>query len=168
MPAALTGRRTAAADEGAHGVARAEAGREARHRLDRLSVGHLAHRGPARLSGGQARGVSLAGALAAPRSGGRAGVRRGGRCMGVRQGDRSHCRRALSARIPRSGRCGAVRSVLLRSSVGIQGQSWRSVRRPAPPFGPGFTEHTAIGVVCPLTWVGVVAISHFLYLRECH
>lgn len=66
MPAALAGRRTAAADEGAHGLARAEAGCEARHRLDRLSVGHLARRGPARLSGGQARGVSLARALAAP------------------------------------------------------------------------------------------------------
>ncbi|MFF9498134.1 ABC transporter permease [Streptomyces sp. NPDC014656] len=47
------------------GVARAEARREAREWLDRLGVGHLAHRRPAQLSGGQAQRVALARALAA-------------------------------------------------------------------------------------------------------
>ncbi|WP_137990872.1 ABC transporter permease [Streptomyces vilmorinianum] len=49
----------------ARGVARAEARREARLWLDRLGVGHLAHRRPAELSGGQAQRVALARALAA-------------------------------------------------------------------------------------------------------
>ncbi|MGW1101918.1 ABC transporter permease [Streptomyces sp. NPDC002540] len=49
----------------AHGVPRAEARREARQWLDRLGVGHLAHRRPAQLSGGQAQRVALARALAA-------------------------------------------------------------------------------------------------------
>lgn len=49
----------------AHGVPRAEARREAQHWLDRLGVGHLAHRRPAQLSGGQAQRVALARALAA-------------------------------------------------------------------------------------------------------
>ncbi|MET9661617.1 ABC transporter permease [Streptomyces sp. NPDC006510] len=49
----------------AHGVARAEARREAQQWLDRLGVGHLAHRRPAQLSGGQAQRVALARALAA-------------------------------------------------------------------------------------------------------
>ncbi|WP_434744367.1 ABC transporter permease [Streptomyces sp. A-14] len=49
----------------AHGVPRAEARREAQGRLDRLGVGHLAHRKPAQLSGGQAQRVALARALAA-------------------------------------------------------------------------------------------------------
>ncbi|MFE9252084.1 ABC transporter permease [Streptomyces sp. NPDC007088] len=49
----------------AHGVRRAEARREARLWLDRLGVGHLAHRRPAQLSGGQAQRVALARALAA-------------------------------------------------------------------------------------------------------
>ncbi|MFB6988294.1 ABC transporter permease [Streptomyces sp. NPDC056230] len=49
----------------AHGVPRAEARREARQWLDRLGVGHLAHRKPAQLSGGQAQRVALARALAA-------------------------------------------------------------------------------------------------------
>ncbi|QGV77433.1 ABC transporter permease [Streptomyces ficellus] len=47
------------------GVARAEARREAQGWLDRLGVGHLAHRRPAQLSGGQAGRVALARALAA-------------------------------------------------------------------------------------------------------
>ncbi|MFI5980381.1 ABC transporter permease [Streptomyces sp. NPDC051555] len=49
----------------AHGVPRAEARAEARAWLDRLGVGHLAHRKPAELSGGQAQRVALARALAA-------------------------------------------------------------------------------------------------------
>ncbi|MGW7197856.1 ABC transporter permease [Streptomyces chryseus] len=49
----------------AHGVARAEARRRAQDWLDRLGVGHLAHRRPAQLSGGQAQRVALARALAA-------------------------------------------------------------------------------------------------------
>nr|WP_203606383.1 ABC transporter permease [Streptomyces sp. SID11385] len=48
----------------AHGVPRAEARRVARVHLDRLGVGHLAHRRPAQLSGGQAQRVALARALA--------------------------------------------------------------------------------------------------------
>ncbi len=48
----------------AHGVPRAEARRAARAYLDRLGVGHLAHRRPAQLSGGQAQRVALARALA--------------------------------------------------------------------------------------------------------
>ncbi|MFJ5707484.1 ABC transporter permease [Streptomyces sp. NPDC093105] len=47
------------------GVARAEARREAQGWLDRLGVGHLAHRRPSQLSGGQAGRVALARALAA-------------------------------------------------------------------------------------------------------
>ncbi|MET9322354.1 ABC transporter permease [Streptomyces sp. NPDC003038] len=46
-------------------VPRAEARREAHAWLDRLGVGHLAHRKPAQLSGGQAQRVALARALAA-------------------------------------------------------------------------------------------------------
>ncbi|MFF8420974.1 ABC transporter permease [Streptomyces sp. NPDC015680] len=49
----------------AHGVPRAEARRDAQQWLDRLGVGHLAHRRPAQLSGGQAQRVALARALAA-------------------------------------------------------------------------------------------------------
>lgn len=49
----------------AHGVPRAEARREAQQWLDRLGVGHLAHRRPAQISGGQAGRVALARALAA-------------------------------------------------------------------------------------------------------
>ncbi|MFF2651146.1 ABC transporter permease [Streptomyces sp. NPDC058045] len=49
----------------AHGVKRAEARREAARRLDQLGVGHLAHRRPGQLSGGQAQRVALARALAA-------------------------------------------------------------------------------------------------------
>ncbi|MEV7902358.1 ABC transporter permease [Streptomyces anulatus] len=49
----------------AHGVPRAEARCEAQGWLDRLGVGHLAHRKPAQLSGGQAQRVALARALAA-------------------------------------------------------------------------------------------------------
>ncbi|MFI6644362.1 ABC transporter permease [Streptomyces sp. NPDC050504] len=49
----------------AHGVPRREARREALRWLDRLGVGHLAHRRPAQLSGGQAQRVALARALAA-------------------------------------------------------------------------------------------------------
>ncbi|MEU6709071.1 ABC transporter permease [Streptomyces wuyuanensis] len=49
----------------AHGTSRAEARREAQEWLDRLGVGHLAHRRPAQLSGGQAQRVALARALAA-------------------------------------------------------------------------------------------------------
>ncbi|WP_097868332.1 ABC transporter permease [Streptomyces sp. rh34] len=49
----------------ARGVPRAEARREAQRWLDRLGVGHLAHRKPGRLSGGQAQRVALARALAA-------------------------------------------------------------------------------------------------------
>ncbi|GGP38743.1 ABC transporter permease [Streptomyces sindenensis] len=49
----------------AHGVPRAEARHEAQGWLDRLGVGHLAHRKPAQLSGGQAQRVALARALAA-------------------------------------------------------------------------------------------------------
>ncbi|MFI8521866.1 ABC transporter permease [Streptomyces sp. NPDC085481] len=49
----------------AQGVGRAEARRTAQSWLDRLGVGHLAHRRPAQLSGGQAQRVALARALAA-------------------------------------------------------------------------------------------------------
>ncbi len=49
----------------AQGVHRARARREARAWLDRLGVGHLAHRKPGQLSGGQAQRVALARALAA-------------------------------------------------------------------------------------------------------
>ncbi|WP_432088557.1 ABC transporter permease [Streptomyces sp. bgisy095] len=49
----------------AQGVARSEARREAQAWLDRLGVGHLGHRKPAQLSGGQAQRVALARALAA-------------------------------------------------------------------------------------------------------
>jgi molybdate transport system permease protein len=49
----------------AQGVPRAEARREAQLWLDRLGVGHLSHRRPAQLSGGQAGRVALARALAA-------------------------------------------------------------------------------------------------------
>lgn len=49
----------------AQGVPRAEARRAALAWLDRLGVGHLAHRRPAQLSGGQAGRVALARALAA-------------------------------------------------------------------------------------------------------
>ncbi|MEU0357229.1 ABC transporter permease [Streptomyces cyaneofuscatus] len=48
-----------------HGVPRAEARRAAQSWLDRLDVGHLAHRKPGQLSGGQAGRVALARALAA-------------------------------------------------------------------------------------------------------
>lgn len=48
----------------AHGVSRAEARRTAQLWLDRLDVGHLAHRKPAQVSGGQAQRVALARALA--------------------------------------------------------------------------------------------------------
>ncbi|MFI2349632.1 ABC transporter permease [Streptomyces sp. NPDC019443] len=48
----------------AHGVPRAEARRTAQGWLDRLGVGHLAHRRPGQLSGGQAQRVALARALA--------------------------------------------------------------------------------------------------------
>ncbi|WP_435845498.1 ABC transporter permease [Streptomyces erythrochromogenes] len=46
-------------------VPRADARREAQAWLDRLGVGHLAHRKPSQLSGGQAQRVALARALAA-------------------------------------------------------------------------------------------------------
>ncbi|MGW7362133.1 ABC transporter permease [Streptomyces sp. NPDC054841] len=49
----------------AHGIPRAEARRSAQEWLDRLGVGHLAHRKPAQVSGGQAQRVALARALAA-------------------------------------------------------------------------------------------------------
>ncbi|MFD5328235.1 ABC transporter permease [Streptomyces sp. NPDC127092] len=49
----------------AQGVPRAEARREAQTWLDRLGVGHLGHRKPTQLSGGQAQRVALARALAA-------------------------------------------------------------------------------------------------------
>ncbi|WP_438292364.1 ABC transporter permease [Streptomyces sp. HUAS TT7] len=49
----------------AQGVARGEARAAAQLWLDRLGVGHLAHRKPAQLSGGQAQRVALARALAA-------------------------------------------------------------------------------------------------------
>ncbi|WP_030740235.1 ABC transporter permease [Streptomyces sp. NRRL F-5135] len=49
----------------AHGVSRAEARRGAREWLDRLGVGHLAHRKPHQVSGGQAQRIALARALAA-------------------------------------------------------------------------------------------------------
>lgn len=49
----------------AHGVPRAEARHSAQEWLDRLGVGHLAHRRPAQISGGQAQRVALARALAA-------------------------------------------------------------------------------------------------------
>ncbi|MFD5770658.1 ABC transporter permease [Streptomyces sp. NPDC127049] len=49
----------------AQGVPCAEARREAQAWLDRLGVGHLGHRKPAQLSGGQAQRVALARALAA-------------------------------------------------------------------------------------------------------
>ncbi|MEU7132229.1 ABC transporter permease [Streptomyces sp. NPDC046261] len=47
------------------GVPKKEAHHEAQHWLDRLGVGHLSHRRPAHLSGGQAQRVALARALAA-------------------------------------------------------------------------------------------------------
>ncbi|MER7521189.1 ABC transporter permease [Streptomyces sp. NPDC126499] len=49
----------------AQGVPRAEARREAQGWLDHLGVGHLGHRKPTQLSGGQAQRVALARALAA-------------------------------------------------------------------------------------------------------
>ncbi|MFE9392197.1 ABC transporter permease [Streptomyces sp. NPDC006784] len=49
----------------AQGVGRAEARRQAQEWLSRLGVGHLAHRRPGQLSGGQAGRVALARALAA-------------------------------------------------------------------------------------------------------
>ncbi|MGW0822961.1 ABC transporter permease [Streptomyces sp. NPDC002845] len=49
----------------ARGVRRAEARRTAQQWLDRLGVGHLAHRKPPQVSGGQAQRVALARALAA-------------------------------------------------------------------------------------------------------
>ncbi|MEV0321958.1 ABC transporter permease [Streptomyces sp. NPDC050658] len=49
----------------ARGVPRAEARRAAQEWLDRLGVGHLAHRRPAQVSGGQAQRIALARALAA-------------------------------------------------------------------------------------------------------
>ncbi|WP_149184290.1 ABC transporter permease [Streptomyces sp. TRM49041] len=49
----------------AQGVSRSHARVEAQKRLDRLGVGHLAHRRPGELSGGQAQRVALARALAA-------------------------------------------------------------------------------------------------------
>ncbi|MEU4270747.1 ABC transporter permease [Streptomyces sp. NPDC026092] len=49
----------------AQGVSRGEARREAQAWLDRLGVGHLSHRRPGQLSGGQAQRVALARALAA-------------------------------------------------------------------------------------------------------
>lgn len=49
----------------AHGTPRGDARRTAQQWLDRLGVGHLAHRKPAQLSGGQAQRVALARALAA-------------------------------------------------------------------------------------------------------
>uniref|UniRef100_A0AAU2V450 ABC transporter permease n=1 Tax=Streptomyces sp. NBC_00003 TaxID=2903608 RepID=A0AAU2V450_9ACTN len=49
----------------AQGIARGEARAAAQRWLDRLGVGHLAHRKPAQLSGGQAQRVALARALAA-------------------------------------------------------------------------------------------------------
>ncbi|MFD5427040.1 ABC transporter permease [Streptomyces sp. NPDC127084] len=49
----------------ARGTSRTGARRIAQHWLDRLQVGHLAHRKPAQLSGGQAGRVALARALAA-------------------------------------------------------------------------------------------------------
>ncbi|MGA5561166.1 ABC transporter permease [Streptomyces platensis] len=49
----------------AHGTPRGAARRTAQQWLDRLGVGHLAHRKPAQLSGGQAQRVALARALAA-------------------------------------------------------------------------------------------------------
>ncbi|MFG3346153.1 ABC transporter permease [Streptomyces sp. NPDC048018] len=49
----------------AQGVSRSQARREAQAWLDRLAVGHLAHRRPGQLSGGQAGRVALARALAA-------------------------------------------------------------------------------------------------------
>jgi NifC-like ABC-type porter len=48
----------------AQGVRRAEARRIAQQWLDRLGVGHLAHRKPSQISGGQAQRVALARALA--------------------------------------------------------------------------------------------------------
>ncbi|MCM2417585.1 ABC transporter permease [Streptomyces sp. RKAG293] len=48
-----------------HHVPRSDARRTAQQWLDRLGVGHLAHRRPAQLSGGQAQRVALARALAA-------------------------------------------------------------------------------------------------------
>ncbi|MCX3061964.1 ABC transporter permease [Streptomyces beihaiensis] len=48
----------------AQGVARAEARRTAQLWLDRLGVGHLAHRKPSQVSGGQAQRIALARALA--------------------------------------------------------------------------------------------------------
>ncbi|MFD3522811.1 ABC transporter permease [Streptomyces sp. NPDC058653] len=48
----------------AHGATRADARRSAQLWLDRLGVGHLAHRRPAQVSGGQAQRVALARALA--------------------------------------------------------------------------------------------------------
>jgi molybdate transport system permease protein len=49
----------------AHGVPRAQARRAALQWLNRLGVGHLAHRKPAQVSGGQAQRIALARALAA-------------------------------------------------------------------------------------------------------
>ncbi|MFE5964420.1 ABC transporter permease [Streptomyces sp. NPDC056463] len=61
----MTARANTAYGLRAQGVPRSEARREAQGWLDRLGVGHLAHRKPAQLSGGQAQRVALARALAA-------------------------------------------------------------------------------------------------------
>ncbi|MER7958071.1 ABC transporter permease [Streptomyces sp. NPDC096030] len=61
----MTARANTAYGLRAQGVPRSEARREAQGWLDRLGVGHLAHRRPTQLSGGQAQRVALARALAA-------------------------------------------------------------------------------------------------------
>ncbi|MGW2202811.1 ABC transporter permease [Streptomyces sp. NPDC001774] len=61
----MTARANTAYGLRAQGVPRSEARREAQGWLDRLGVGHLAHRKPNQLSGGQAQRVALARALAA-------------------------------------------------------------------------------------------------------